>query len=123
MKQFKIIDFWGGLVLVLVALLCVPFFPVYAFFIGYFIIGGWHIISMLVHFFNKRFTHKKNARSNYHWTVVVIIALALAGILVKKILWFMAIVMLFVAPIMIFIYANICYKEIQTFKRPLDQLK
>ena len=86
MKQFKIIDFWGGLTLAAVALLCIPIYPDYAFFIGYLVIGGWHIISMAIHFFNKQFIHKSHARSNYHWTVVIIIALASAGILVEQIL-------------------------------------
>ncbi len=123
MKKFKVIDFWGGMVLVSAALVFIPISPIVAFYIGYFGVGLWHVISMIVHFFNKWFVDKRYARSAYHWTVVILITLVLLGILIEQILWFMAIVMLFGAPIMIIIYANICYKEMQKLKRPLDQLK
>jgi hypothetical protein len=123
MKQFKVIDFWGGLVLVVAALVCIPISPSVAFCIGYFGVGSWHIISMLVHIFNKWFIDKRYARSNYHWTVLVIIILAIIGILIKPVLWFLMIVMLFAGPIMIIIYSNICYAEIQKLKRPLALLK
>jgi hypothetical protein len=123
MKQFKIIDFWITIFLVIAALVCIPITVGTAFIIGYFGIGTWHVISMLIHFFNKCFTDKSEARYNYQWTVFVILLLALAGILIHSILWILAFIMLIAAPIMIIIYGNICYNEIQKMKRPLEQLK
>jgi hypothetical protein len=123
MKHFKIIDFWITISLVLGALVCIPIRPGTAFIIGYFGVGTWHVISMLIHFFNKWFTDKSEARYNYQWTVFMILLLTLAGILIEPILWILAVIMLIAAPIMISIYANICYDEIQKMKRPLEQLK
>jgi hypothetical protein len=123
MKQFKIIDFWVSVSIALTALICLPIAPSYAFMVCYFGVGAWQLLSMLVHFFNKWFTDKGSARYNYHCTVFVIILLALFGILLQPILWLVAIVMVFAAPIMILIYCHICYEEIKCLKRPLAELK
>ncbi len=123
MKKYKVIDFWVSIGLALAALICLPIVPEYAFMICYFGVGAWQVVSMLIHFFNKWFTEKGGARRNYHNTVFVIILLALFGILLQPILWFVAVVMLFAAPIMILIYCHICYEEIKYLKRTLAELK
>ncbi len=123
MKQFKTADFWISVSLVILALIALPFKPEIAFFIAYFGIGCWHCIGMFIHFIFKWFMQKKYARSNYHWVVVTILLIAALGLLLQEILWFLAFVMLFAAPIMVLIYTNICYTELQKMKRPLDLLK
>jgi hypothetical protein len=120
MKQFKIIDFGITIFLVIATVVCIPKATGTAFIIGYFGIGAWHVISMLVHFFNKWFVDRREARYNYHWTVFTIILLAIVGILIHSILWLLAFVMILGGPIMIIIYANICYNEIQKMNRHLD---
>jgi 4TM region of DNA translocase FtsK/SpoIIIE len=72
--------------LVTAAVICIPIATCTAFIIGYFGVGSWHVVSMLIHFFNKWFTDKSEARYNYHWTVFVILLLAFAGILIEPIL-------------------------------------
>ena len=53
MINLKRIDFYGQLILIITfALLSVLLSFDYAF-IGYFIVGGWQIISALIHFFAK----------------------------------------------------------------------
>ena len=66
MKIFKIIDIWISATLVITALMLLPFFPNYAFLLGYLGVGAWHIMSMLVHYFYNWFMDKTNSRVNYH---------------------------------------------------------
>ena len=66
---------------------------------------------------------KTYARSNYHWVVFTILLTVALGLLIQPVLWFLAFIMGIAAPIMVIIYTNICYTELQRMKRPLDQLR
>jgi hypothetical protein len=124
MKEFKRIDFCISIALISAAILCLPIKPVVAFMIGYFGLGTWHVISIVIHFFNKWFCEKGSARDNYHLLIFIILLLALVGMLLTEILWVVAFVLLFAAPLMAVFYTNLCYNEVYIkMKRPLDQLK
>jgi hypothetical protein len=110
MKQFKIIDFWISCILIAV-------FTVTSIFNGdfTFIIGGWQVISMIVHLAAGSFIYKEGARYSYNRLILIaIIALPLGSFLI----------LLFTAPIMAVYYTHLCYRE--TFvmmRRPLALLK
>jgi hypothetical protein len=122
MKTFKLIDFWINVVLI-------SFFVILAIFeateyingfgeyigLGYFIVGGWQIIGMLIHANQHWFTEKKGIRNNYHWfTFFAVLAMF-------TIVWFY--VLLFIAPFLALFYTWICYNEIFVkMKRPLADL-
>jgi hypothetical protein len=120
MKKFKIIDLGISTGLIL-------FFTIYVLvkakgeifgdriFTAYFIIGGWQVISMLVHAVTKTFTYKWGIRLIYHWiTFVALIAIPAGSF------W----ILLFTAPFMALFYTWLCYDEIvNKMKRPLAQLK
>ncbi len=122
MKTFKLIDFWINVLLIsfFVAITIletsnqISVFGGYVIW-GYFIVGAWQVVSMLVHASQNWFTEKKGVRSIYHWiTLFSVLAMI-------TIVWFY--VLLFIAPFMAVFYAWICYNEVFVkMKRPLADL-
>jgi hypothetical protein len=120
MKQFKIVDFWINVGLIISFILISiaegneNFLSNY-FLTGYFVVGAWQVISMLVHAFRHCFTNKYGARYIYHWIVFVSIVTMPLGSF-----W----ILLFTAPFMAVFYTCICYRETYIkMKRPLTLLK
>jgi hypothetical protein len=124
MKQFKIIDFWISIGLI-------AFFTVLSFakmgetfLYGYFTVGGWQIISMVIHFINKWFCSKGTVRYNYHRAVFVLILISLVGLVFKPLLFLVLFLLVFAAPVMAVYYTFICHEEIYVkMQRPLALLK
>ncbi|MEP7144535.1 MAG: hypothetical protein ABI707_16735 [Ferruginibacter sp.] len=115
MKQFKIIDLFINIALV-------SGFSVYclikqngSFITGYFVVGGWQVISMLIHVYNKCFTYKSGSRYTYHWiTFISLVTMPLGSFLI----------LLFTAPFMAIYYTYLCYHEVYVkMQRPLALLK
>ncbi|MEI9957004.1 MAG: hypothetical protein WDM90_12045 [Ferruginibacter sp.] len=121
MKQFKIIDFWISIGLVIFFTIInltvtsyAHFFNEY-FFSVYFIVGVWQVISMIIHAYNHWFTNRDGRRYTYHWIIAIAIITAPIG---------SAWLLLFAAPFMVVFYAWLCYEEIYVkMKRPLSVLK
>lgn len=119
MKQFKIIDFWINLGLIIsstiISMIEGPAgFLRNDFLLGYFIVGGWQVISMLVHTYNKCFTKKGGARHIYHWITFI------AVITMPGSFW----VLFWIAPFMAIYYTWLCYYETYVkMQRPLAVLK
>ena len=120
MKQFKIMDFWinTGLIIsfIIISILeGVGEFLHNYFLAGYFIVGGWQVISMLVHAYNHCFTKRWQARYNYHWiTFIALITMPMGSF------W----ILFFTAPFMAVYYTYLCYKETYVkMQRPLALLK
>ncbi len=124
MKKFKIFDTWTSLVLI-VAVSIVSFIKLdYTFLIGYCIVGGWQMISMIVHAVNGWFTHRKAGRYYYHASVAILAAITLMGLLVYPVLWVVMVALLFAAPFMAIYYTWLCYDEVYVkMQRPLAALK
>lgn len=124
MKTFKKIDCWINLLLIV-------FFFIYSliklddsFIYGYFIVGGWQILSMLVHVFTGNFTSKPYSRYYYHGLIIFLLIVLLIGWFLNPLAFVVLIGLLFAAPIMAVIYSIICYNELTiNMKRPLDDLK
>lgn len=131
MKRFKIIDFWLNIVLI-------PGFVLFGFItmnekslFGYFIVGGWQVASMIIHWINKWFMEAGWKRTYYQKLVLIlvtIIALLAALAQVNEKLYIPLLVIMFLllilSPMMAIYYACICYEE--TFvkmKRPMELLK
>ncbi len=120
MKQFKIIDFWisTGLIITFTIISIIEGFDNFLtnyFFAGYFIVGGWQVISMMAHAFNHCFTGSKGIRYFYHWiTFISLITIPVGSV------W----ILLFAAPFMAVFYAYLCYRETYIkMQRPLALLK
>lgn len=94
------------------------------FIIGYFVVGGWQVISMIVHAAFGWFTDGYSYRSIYQYLVFGIIVMAILGLMIKPLLFILAFPLLFAAPVMAIYYTWICYNELSTImKRPLSYVK
>ena len=82
---------------------------------GYYIVGGWQVISMLMHAMNKWFTAKDSVRYSYHWiTLISIITMPFGSFLI----------LFFTAPFMALFYTGLCIVEFTRIKkRPMSLLK
>ncbi|MGG9970381.1 hypothetical protein ACQ33O_01200 [Ferruginibacter sp. SUN002] len=115
MKKFKTADLYISIALIIGFLIVSLIRRDGTFVVGYFVVGGWQVISMIMHVVNKWFTEKWGVRFIYHLiTLVALVTAPLGGFYV----------LLFVAPFMAVFYAWICYNELHVkMVRPLDQLK
>jgi hypothetical protein len=124
MKKFKLYDTWISITLIIAFTVLSLIRLDYTFIIGYFTIGIWQIISMIIHSVKGWFSGRGTARGNYHFTVVIIFILVFAGLVISPLLMILLYVMLFAAPIMALYYTTICYNEIYVkMQRPLAVLK
>ena len=124
MKKFKLIDTWGSIILLLSFTILSLIKRDYTFLAGYFVVGGWQLVSMVVHVACGWFTHQKSGRYYYQLIVACCAAVALTGLLFYPILWGTMIMMLFTAPIMACYYTWLCYNEVYVkMQRPLSVLR
>ena len=123
MKKFKQTDVLISGVLIIASLGWA--FTTYddRFFVGYFVVGGWQVISMLVHAFMGWFSERGSKRFNYQVTVLVIIIIALLGFVVYPLL-IIYFPLLFLSPFMALWYTWLCYNETYVkMQRPMALLK
>jgi hypothetical protein len=115
MKQFKIIDFWGSCLLIAGFTIASVINRDFTFLIGYLVVGGYQVVSMIVHLAAGSFIYKGGARYYYNWvTLITLLTIPLGSF------W----ILLFVAPFMAMYYTWICYEETYIkMQRPLALLK
>ncbi len=115
MKQFKQTDMWISIVLIVGFAIAGLVRQDYIILIGYFVVGGWQVISMIVHAWNHWFTRERGARFIYHWVTFFSLITMPMGFF-----W----VLSFTAPFMAVYYTWLCYTEIHKLnERPLAVLK
>jgi hypothetical protein len=115
MKAFKYAD-------ALISLVLISFFGSLALtrgldilITGYLIVGGWQVISMLVHIVKKWFVAKTGVRYYYHWLSFLLLVTFFIGSL-----W----LLFYLAPFMAIFYTGLCIYEIKKIRpRPLALLK
>jgi hypothetical protein len=126
MKEFKQID-WLISVLLIVIFLVMGFIHSIWFLYGYFIVGGWQVISMIVHELAGWFVIRGSLRRSYHVIVLVIMILGCSFIIYEPlafISYLLCFIMLFAAPVMALFYTSLCYNEWKSLsRRPLSVLK
>lgn len=115
MKKFKKIDTWISIILITGFAIATIINRDNTFLLGYFVVGGWQVVSMLVHVYNQSFTQKKGTRRNYHWiTLISLITMPVGSFLI----------LLFTAPFMAVFYTCLCFDEVRKMnQRPLAMLK
>ncbi|MET0391983.1 MAG: hypothetical protein ABW019_02530 [Chitinophagaceae bacterium] len=116
MRAFKLID--AGISLALLIILGIEWMKdntMHQVVNSYFIIGGWQVISMVVHAWEKWFTRKYSIRHIYHW--IAFISLVTLPIGSYWILFVAA------APMAVF-YTGLCFVECAVkVRRPLSLIK
>ena len=115
METFKRYDLWISVILITGSALYSLIKADFSFIVCYFIVGGWQVISMVVHATNGWFISHKS-RKFYHWIVAVIIAVGLLAFLMPYLL-FIYYIMLFVAPLMAIYYTVICNIEVKELRK------
>ena len=124
MKTFKQFDLIFSIILIILFALLTAIMQDLVFMVGYFVVGGWQLISMIAHAANGWFTSKGSARYIYHRVVGVLLVLTVICFAIPSLLMCMMFFMLFAAPPMALIYAVICRNEYELLKiRALIQLK
>ncbi len=124
MKKFKKIDIYISILLIAGFTLMSFVNMDSTFFVGYFVVGGWQLVSMVIHAALGWFTQAYTRRYVYQFIVLGIIVMALSGLVFEFLLILLAFPLLFAAPFMAMYYTWICYYELNTFmKRPLAYLK
>jgi hypothetical protein len=115
MKKFKEADAWISSILIIGFAIATIIKRDNTFLLGYFVIGSWQVISMLVHVYYHSFTEKGCTRRNYHWiTFISLITMPIGSY------W----ILLFIAPFMAVFYAWLCHDEVRKMnQRPLAILK
>lgn len=116
MKKFKIVDYWISIVLIAgftIALLIKHDFELQI--LSYLIVGGWQVISMLVHIFKGWFNRAGFTRNIYHWiTLISLMTISIGSYLILAV----------TAPFMAVFYTWLCWHEVHVkMKRPLAVLK
>lgn len=97
--------------LFLMSLFIIIFIPTRSFeylFIGYFIIGGVQLLSMLLHLLKGWFITSQSLRVSYYWALLLIAVTIPFG---PGILF-----LLYAAPFMALLYIYICYREWKILK-------
>lgn len=123
MKIFKITDVIISATLIVLFLVMALAMPGEIIFVGYFVVGGWQLLSIIVHISNKWFTVVKSQRYYYSWFVFVVLACGALGFLIYP-LFLVLYFLLFAAPVMAVYYTGLCLYELQLLNdRKLFQLK
>ncbi len=124
MRKFKLYDTWISIGLIIASVIGSLVRLDGTFLICYFIVGGWQLISMIVHAMNGWFIQKGSKRLHYHYVVAVILTMFCIGFVIEPVMWVVAIVMFFAAAPMAIFYTTLCYNEIYVkMRRPLALLK
>jgi len=119
LKTFKIFDVLAQLLIIVVFLVGSFWANQQWMLTGYFVVGSWQVLSMLIHQINKWHLQKGSRRWYYHIIATTILIIIITAIIIPSLfmVWF---IMLVAAPIMALFYAFICYREVfHPVKRPL----
>ncbi len=113
MYTYKKIDYIAQLMLVLFFAMYALFISTDLFFWGYFIVGGWQMLSCGIHACFRRYYQPVRDRSTYLCVVAAFAALTLAGIAGPSsgLLALSLYTLLFVSPFLAAWYISICIRE------------
>lgn len=124
MKNFKKMDAWISVILI-AAFTILPWIKnLNLFLAGYLVVGGWQLISMIIHAIDGRFAKRDSQRYWYHWTVAITGLAVISGFIFQPLLLLILYALLFVSPFMAVFYTWLCFKEVKKMnQRPLALLR
>ncbi len=124
MRKFKLYDYWISLILIIAFTIISLIKRDGTFIAGYFTVGAWQLVSMLVHYQKKWFMAGSSARSIYQKCILGLALCSIVGCIVPLIGMFIFFILLFISPLLAIIYTAICYNEVFVkMQRPLALLK
>jgi hypothetical protein len=114
MKLFKTIDLSVSVSLMLFFATGFFFHWKISIIAGYFIVGVWQVVSMLVHFIKGWFIKKGSSRDIYQIIVLIVFLIALLGLFITPLLFMLLYFLLAAAPVMAISYSAICFSEMRS---------
>lgn len=124
METFKRIDYRVSIILMAAAVVYGLIVQDSRFMAGYFVVGGWQLLSMIIHIYSNSFTYRGTGRSIYNNIIICILVMLLIGVMVPLLLYCVMIFLALASPFMALYYTRLCYKEVHLYmQRPLAQLK
>ena len=84
-------------------------------FVPYFLVGGWQILSVIVHLVGEGFRFS-TLRRIYLVTLVLVLVILIISVPTAAIIYSL-IGLLFFSPVMAIFYLFTCYKELQQYKQ------
>jgi hypothetical protein len=109
MKTIKLLDFWGQVLLISGSLLSLAWSTSLVFY-GYFFVGGWQVLSFLLHHFFVGTYFAARGRRYYGKTLLVVFLLGIISLPIWMIFGF---ALLIFSPFMAAWYASVCFTEIK----------
>jgi len=128
MKPYKLIDFIIGILLIIICTFSAFVLKEAYFFYGYFVVGGWQLLSMLIHMANNdkyiRSSNRKIYEKMILWILIIGVLSLLLTLLEMPILIFYLYAMLIFSPVLAIYYQVVCYIEYRLLiKRAFIHLK
>jgi len=110
MKLYKELDFWIQIVLILSCILYPLLIDSYFLPYSYFIVGGWQLLSVGVHWVLPKLYFPAPGRRHYWQSLLVLLVAGVLSLLTKLILIY-AMLLLIISPLLALWYLYICYVE------------
>jgi hypothetical protein len=119
MKTFKLIDSLLSATLIIIAGSSILIHSNGWTFNWYFIVGGWQLISMIMHEINQWFVPEGSVRRLYHrvvvWMIIVFITWAFTGYALSETFGYYTLIYLYLllvfTPVMAIFYTILCFME------------
>jgi hypothetical protein len=115
MRLVKTIDFRVQLILIIIGVLFCAI-RLDSFYISYFIVGGWQVLSCLAHLFFPHF-NPHFGRKFYLWVLLILVIWGIIALISPAIIIPYLFVLLIFSPIMAIWYCFICYKEVKLYQQ------
>jgi hypothetical protein len=112
MKTIKIIDWVVQAVLIVGGFVYGLIIQDFSFVIGYFIVGGWQVLSFVLHcFMTNQHALKSGFRKAYGITLLILLSLCAVSLVTNDPFFLLFIFLLFFSPLMAIGYCYLCFVE------------
>jgi hypothetical protein len=115
MRLIKTIDFRAQLLLIIAGVLFCAI-NLNSFYVSYFIVGGWQVLSCLTHFFLPHF-YPYSGRKIYLLVLLLLAMLGIIALLSPAFILPYLFILLFISPLMAIWYCFISYKEVKLLQQ------
>lgn len=111
MKRLQLIDYYGQLLLYAVIAVLMLWEMDY-FYAAYLLMGGWQLLSVLLHLPNRSSFISSKQRYYYQWVLLAILLIFLAGSIVPVMIWIGLLLLMYVSPVLAVWYIIITRMEL-----------
>ena len=116
MKRLQLIDYYGQLLLYAVIAVLMLWKMDY-FYAAYLLMGGWQLLSVLLHLPNRSSFISSKQRYYYQWVLLAILLIFLAGSIVPVMIWIGLLLLMYASPVLAIWYSIITRMELQHNQR------